>query len=104
VDFLVEFPGGPLSVGKQPVRKIESLEFETGILRIISPTDSVKDRLAAYYYWNDLQSLEQAILVARAHHIDLNDVSDWSRQEGKLDAFKQIEERLRASGSGSVIS
>jgi hypothetical protein len=101
--FLVEFPGGPLSVGRQPVRKIESLEFETGILRIISPADSVKDRLAAYYYWNDHQSLEQAVLVAWEHHVDLDEIAGWSRQEGKLDEFKQIEGRLRNGGSGLAI-
>ena len=30
----------------------------------MTPTDSVKDRLAAYYHWNDQQALEQAIMVA----------------------------------------
>jgi hypothetical protein len=94
-ETLVEFPGGPLSVGKQPVGRIESLDYDTGTLRIISPTDCVKDRLAAYYYWNDRQSLEQAVLVAGEHKIDFDEVSDWSRKEGMLEAFELIEGRLR---------
>jgi hypothetical protein len=94
-EYLVEFPGGPLSVGKQPIERIESLEYETGTLRIISPTDCVKDRLAAYFFWNDLQSLEQAVMVAQEHPIDVKEIADWSRQEGMLEAFQEIEGRLQ---------
>jgi len=61
----VEFPPGPLSVGEEPVKRIIEIKFSTGLLRVISETDCVKDRLAAYYFWNDQQSLAQAILVAK---------------------------------------
>ena len=30
-------------------------------LGLLSPTDCVKDRLAAFYHWKDQQSLEPAI-------------------------------------------
>src|SRR4030065_847190 len=70
-ELLIEFPPGPLAVGKEPVKKEGEHELPTGILRIISPTDCVKDRLAAYYHWNDLQCLEQASLVAEAHAIGM---------------------------------
>lgn len=30
---------------------------------MLTATDSVKDRLASFYHWNDHQSLEQAILI-----------------------------------------
>jgi hypothetical protein len=93
-DFLVEFPGGPLAVGKEPVGAIDEIEFATGILRILSPTDCVKDRLAAYYHWNDLQSLEQAVLVAQSNNVDLNEVKRWSNAEGMSDAFAGIASRF----------
>ncbi len=47
IDF-VEFPPGPLAVGVEPVKQVNELKFSTGMLRIISPTDCVKDRLAGY--------------------------------------------------------
>jgi hypothetical protein len=43
---------------------VEELVTSTGILRIISATDCVKDRLAWYYHDNDKECLEQAVLVA----------------------------------------
>lgn len=58
-DYFVEFPDGPLSVGKEPVAEVSEFELSTGTLKVLSPTDCVKDRLCAFYFWNDLQGLEQ---------------------------------------------
>jgi len=93
-DFFVEFPAGPLSVGEEPVKKVDEHKLATGILRIISPTDCVKDRLTAYYHWNDAQSLEQAILVAQAKKIDLKEIERWSKVERKSVEFKYFKDRL----------
>jgi hypothetical protein len=94
--LLVEFPAGPLAVGKEPVGQIDELEFATGMLRIISPTDCVKDRLAAYYHWKDRQSLEQAVLVAGSQPIDIDEVERWSVSEGMSDKFREISSNLTA--------
>ncbi len=93
--FLIEFPTGPLAVGKEPVGSIDEITFSTGILRIISPTDCVKDRLAAYFHWKDRQCLEQAVLVAGANPVDLDEVERWSKREGRSAEFRLIAERLR---------
>jgi hypothetical protein len=93
-DYLVEFPSGPLSVGKEPVGSVIELEYSTGVLRILSPTDCVKDRLAAYYHWKDLQSLEQAVIVAQAQEVDLEEIARWSREEGMADVFARIAKRF----------
>ena len=55
--FFVEFPDGPLSVGEEPVKEVSEFALATGTLRILSPTDCVKDRLCAFYFLNDLQGL-----------------------------------------------
>ncbi len=81
---IVEFPPGPLSVGDEPVKNINEIKFSTGILRVISETDCVKDRLAAYYFWKDQQSLHQAILVAKNSHIIFNEIKRWSRASGNM--------------------
>jgi hypothetical protein len=94
VDWLVEFPSGPLAVGKEPVGAINEIEFVTGTLRILSPTDCVKDRLAAYYHWNDLQGLEQAVLVAQSKDIDVTEIKRWSEVEGMSGAFARIARRF----------
>jgi hypothetical protein len=93
-DYIVEFPPGPLAVGNEPIKDIIILQFETGELRIISPTECVKDRLAAFYFWNDRQCLDQAILVTKMNDINLDEVERWSKNEGEKDKFKKFLKEL----------
>jgi len=93
-DIFLEFPPGPLSVGSEPVKEIITLKFSTGELRIISPTDCVKDRLTAYYHWNERQGLQQAVLVARDNKIDIDELERWSKVEGSLSKFLEIKNFL----------
>lgn len=81
--FFIEFPPGPLTVGMEPVTQVQDIPLATGVLRIISSTDCVKDRLAAYYHWGDRQCLHQAVLVRDASVVDLAEVERWSEKEGK---------------------
>jgi len=39
-----------------------------------------KDRLIAYYAWNNDRSLEQALLVAINNYVDIDDSRSWSEQ------------------------
>lgn len=76
------------------MKDIEELSFETGILFLLSPTDCVKDRLAAYYFWSDRQALEQAKLVSESQPVDLDEIRRWSEVEDQLDKFKEIKRDL----------
>ena len=85
--YFVEFPVGPLAVGSEQPIEISVLEYETGKLMALSSTDCVKDRLAAYYHWNDKECLEQALLVANSSEVDFSEIERWSRNEGCEDNF-----------------
>lgn len=93
-ELLIEFPAGPLGVGDEPVKQIDEISTDTGVVRIISTTDCVKDRLAWYYHDNDTECLEQAILVAASNDIDIDEIARWSAVEGKQRAFDGIKQRL----------
>ena len=89
-EFFIEFPSGPLAVGNEPVEKLAELHFKTGKLRLLSPTDCVKDRLSAFYHWGDRQCLQQAVWVAQMKPIDWIEVERWSRQEGAIEKFGEF--------------
>lgn len=93
-EFFVEFPDGPLSVGEQPVKEVSEFELATGTLRIVSATDSVKDRLCAFYFWNDQQGLAQAVLVAKSQKVDLREIKRWSKTEGKEQEFELFKKKF----------
>lgn len=89
--YIVEFLQPPLSVGEEPVREVAEIRSGNRVLRLLSPTDCVKDRLAAFYHWDDVPSLEQAVMVCADNAVDLKEVRRWSRREGmekKYRAFK----------------
>lgn len=94
--FFVECPAGPLMVGDEYVREWAEHETKAGIIQILTPTQCVMDRLAAYFHWKDPQSLEQALLVARAHPVDLPAVAAWAAREGQADRCQHFVSRLNA--------
>lgn len=94
-ELFVEFPPGPPSVGEEPVRTIEERKESTGILRLLSPTECVKDRLASYFYFHDEQCLRQAVLVTQRNRVDLSEVRRWSISEGQDDKFQHYKNQLQ---------
>jgi hypothetical protein len=98
-EFFIEFPAGPLAVGNEPVEKLSELQFKTGKLRLLSPTDCVKDRLSAFYHWGDRQCLQQAVWVAQMKPINWIEVERWSRQEGAAEKFVEFRTELQDSSA-----
>lgn len=94
-EFFVEFPTGPLTVGDERVEKVATLPTDAGHLRLLSPTDCVKDRLAAFFHWSDRQALEQAVFVARSQKVDMKSISSWSRAEDATDKLKIFKAALK---------
>jgi hypothetical protein len=83
-ELYVEFPPGPLAFGETAVGDNEAttLQTEHGPLRIVTPTQLVMDRLAAYVHWRDGQSLDQAVMVVRHQGIDWEQLRLWAAHEG----------------------
>jgi len=83
-DFYVEFPPGPLAFGETSISQDDATTVDTrwGPLRIVTPTQLVMDRLAAYVHWRDGQSLDQAVMIARHQAIDWSELHAWAEREG----------------------
>ena len=93
--YFIEFPSGPLGVGDAPVEDIAKINTEAGVLRLLTPTDCIKDRLAAYYHWDDEQSLQQALWVALCNDCDLDSIKKWSIKEREEKKFANFMELLK---------
>lgn len=81
--FFIEFPAGPLAFGDRYVDNSEATTLKTqfGAIRVITPTQSVMDRLAWFVHGHDQQSRDQAIMVAKHQTIDWQAVFDWAKSE-----------------------
>lgn len=85
--FTLEFPPGPLAIGEELVNEWSTLTDGDLTLDILSPTDSVKDRLCWFLHYGDVAGMAQALAVARAQQIDLTNVESWAAREGRPDRF-----------------
>ena len=92
--FYVEFPKGPLAIGHD--FNIHPVEFRRSRYRtlVLSQTDCCRDRLAAFYHWNDRQSLRAAVLVAAAARPKMRIIEEWSRREGAAMGFEEFKKEL----------
>jgi hypothetical protein len=102
--LFVEFPAGPLAIGDELIRMKEVGEKRTaaGTIRLLTPTQCVMDRLAAYFHWNDLQSLDQAVMVASSRNVSFAKLHAWAKREGATEKLRRFKRELAArKGSGS---
>jgi len=85
--FTVEFPGSQLIIGNEPMKPEGEIKEGQFVLKLLSPTQCVMDRLAAFYHWKDRQSLEQAVMVAMNHPVKLLKIEKWSIAEDMKDRY-----------------
>ena len=80
--LFVEFVSGPIGIGADT--GIVPAEVTSGgtTIKLLSPTDSVRDRLAGFIHFGSRDYMDQAVMVAAAHEIDWRKVERWCRGEG----------------------
>ncbi len=98
--FPLEFPPGPLMVGTEQLKTWLTDRRGAEILHVLTATDSCRDRLAQYLFWNDFSALDQAVAVCRAKRaeIDLAVVRSWCERERQLEKYGLFQERVRRLG------
>lgn len=99
--YYVEFPSGPLGFGVTVISDSDATAIETafGPLRIVTPTQILMDRVAAYVHWKDNPSLDQALMVARRQHIDWDALYAWAA-DNRFDAA--VIDRLKRDAGGGT--
>lgn len=96
--LFVEFPSSFLEIGEDNQIRPDEVIVEGIKIKILSPTDCVKDRLAGYLYFKTRDNLDQAILVAKNHPIDLAKVKKWCVREGHPEVFDEFLHELKRLG------
>jgi hypothetical protein len=96
---LLEFPPGPLAVGDDLIKNWDTVKRGDEVLHVLSPTDSCRDRLASFLFWNDFSGLEQALVVARARagEVDLEAIEKWCTRERHAEKFALFKSRITSA-------
>lgn len=90
--IIIEFVSGPVAVGEDTDITPERHAAHGTTIKILSPTDCIKDRLASYIFFKSRDALEQAVLVARRNRHDTAAIRRWCASEGKdaAEAFREF--------------
>jgi hypothetical protein len=99
VEFFVEFPVGPLAIGGDVDIHPVELGPRGKCVLALSATDSCRDRLAAYYHWDDRQSLDVAVQIALRNPVDWKVIEAWSVKEGAAERFAEFRKAVRRDRS-----
>lgn len=91
-DICVEFPSAPLAVGEELIQETTKVQVDAREIPILYAKDVIKDRLVAYFHWQDRPSLVQALAVMSNHPIDAGELKAFCEKEGKLDEHALIEQ------------
>jgi hypothetical protein len=96
-EFLIDFVASSVFIGDEIIKEKDFKKMKTryGTFKLLSPEDCVKDRLAGFFYWNDRQSLEQAIMVCLENKVGIKKIRKWASAEQQEKKFHQFEEELK---------
>ena len=86
----VEFPSAPLAIGDQIIKETTVAHSEKGDIPILLASDVVKDRLLAYFHWQDRPSLVQALAIMINHFIAPGNLKAFCEEEGEPSQFEVI--------------
>ncbi len=93
--FTVEFPTGPISLGdEEPVKPEGKIVVDGVSVSLLSPTQSIMDRLSWFFHANDRQCLDQAVWIAQKHPVDWQKLKDWARKERQTEKLQIFLSRI----------
>lgn len=92
----IVFAPPPLAVGDAVVGDVRIMKTARGPIKMLTPTDCVRQRLSVFYRWGDKDAFDDAVRVARRHKIDMNLVKRWSEWEWAGDRFEEFFLELKA--------
>ena len=95
--IFVEFPSGPVSLGDDYNIEPAEMEVDGLFLKLLSPTDCVKDRLASFIHWKVRDCFDQAVLVAREQKVNLSQIEEWCINEGSPKTYREFDAALNRS-------
>jgi len=93
--LFVEFSSGPPGIGEDHNIQPAEVKIDGKVIKLYSPTDCIRDRLASYIHFKAPECLDQAVLVASRHPFDLAKVKTWCQQEGGALQFEEFRQLLK---------
>lgn len=93
--LIIDFASGPPGIGEDYKIIPREVKSDGQKIKIYSPTDCIRDRLASYIHFNALECFDQAVMVAKKWPFDRAKVKKWCTDERATDAFEELQQALQ---------
>ena len=93
--FEVTLLAAPLMIGDDSVSGSRTIKTKMGPLKLVTPTDCVRQRLSKFYRWGDRAALSDAVQVAKRQAVDMELIARWSEWEWATDRFQEFLQALK---------
>lgn len=90
----LEFASFPVSIGNDTSIVPDEIDSGGVKIKIYSPTDSVRDRLASYIHFKAKDCLDQAVMIAKKHPVNFGKIKSWCKAEGNEEGFHDFVRKL----------
>ena len=90
--LFLEFTSGFLEIGEDSDITPDEIDVDGVKIKILSPTDCVKDRLASFIHFK----AREAVIVAEKHPIDLEEVKRWCIGEQGEKHWEEFLEKIKS--------
>ena len=99
----VQSVSGPLGIGDDHKIIPRTITVEGKEIRILTPTDCIRDRLSAYIHDRARACLTQAALVANTQAFSSTKIKTWLKKEGFESAYNELLDEMKQlkNSSGS---
>ena len=91
--FTMDFSSPPVDIGEKNDPEIEEKKEGKNTIRILTPTECIKDRLHKAFYWKDELALQAALAVAQSQTFSLEKVKNFCEENKIVPAFEEFERR-----------
>lgn len=89
----------PIAIGDDVANEVGVVRTKKGPLKVLTPTDCLRQRLSIYYRWGEELAFAQAVKIARSHKVDMDLVRRWSDWEWANEKFLDFFHTLNVSKS-----
>lgn len=94
----IEFPGRAVMLAGKSERVDHTEEVHGVTVKMLSPTQSMMDRLAAFIGWDDPQGLDQAAWICEQQPVNFEKVKKWAKEQGaSAEQIQRIEKRCKTA-------
>lgn len=95
--FTLEYKSPPIEIGDDDRIEPEAIEHEGIAIKILTPTDCVKDRLNKYFLYKDKDAFDAAISVGKECEFVVAKVEKFCDENKFPEVFKKFMEELKRS-------